>query len=138
MNILYITMDGFDTASPNNQMAEQLIDGFLKLGHSVHLIQSERKHEYDTLPETLVGREDFTSDTLPRKVIDKSNFVKRYLDEAKYAFQVIPYARKYRDCDVVFLQSCPTVFFKRRFSNYSLENLCSTTSTTYGQGRRKV
>lgn len=28
MNILYITMDGFDTASPNNQMAEQLIDGF--------------------------------------------------------------------------------------------------------------
>lgn len=105
-------MDGFDTASPNNQMAEQLIDGFLKLGHSVHLIQSERKHEYDMLPETLVGREGFTSDTLPRKVIDKSNFVKRYLDEAKYAFQMIPYARKHRDCDAVFLQSCPTVFFQ--------------------------
>ena len=112
MNILYITMDGFDTASPNNQMAEQLIDGFLKLGHSVHLIQSERKHEYDLLPETLVDRKGFTSDTLPRKVIDKSNFVKRYLDEAKYAFQMIPYARKHRDCDVVFLQSCPTVFFQ--------------------------
>lgn len=112
MNILYITMDGFDTASPNNQMAEQLIDGFLKLGHSVHLIQSERRHEYDVLPKTLVGREGFSSDTLPRKVIDKSNFVKRYLDEAKYAFQMIPYARKQRNCDVVFLQSCPTVFFQ--------------------------
>lgn len=112
MKILYITMDGFDTASPNNQMAEQLIDGFLKLGHSVHLVQSERKHEYEILPKTLVDRDGFTSDTLRRKVIDKSNFIKRYLDEAKYAFQMLPYARKHRDCDVVFLQSCPTVFFQ--------------------------
>lgn len=112
MNILYITMDGFDTASPNNQMAEQLIDGFLKLGHRVHLIQSERKHTYDVLPTSLVGREGLTVDTLPRKVIDKSNFVVRYLDEARYAFQMIPYARKHRGFDVVFLQSCPTVFFQ--------------------------
>lgn len=112
MKVLYITMDGFDTASPNNQMAEQLIDGFLKLGHSVHLIQSERKHEYDKLPKTLVDREGLTSNTLPRKIIDKNNFVKRYLDEVKYAFQMIPYARKHRNCDVIFLQSCPTVFFQ--------------------------
>ena len=112
MNILYITMDGFDTASPNNQMAEQLIDGFLKLGNRVHLIQSERKHTYDVLPGTLVGRDGLTVDTLSRKVIDKSNFVVRYLDEAKYAFQMISYAIKRRDFDVVFLQSCPTVFFQ--------------------------
>ena len=112
MNILYITMDGFDTASPNNQMAEQLIDGFLKLGNRVRLIQSERKHTYDVLPGTLVGRDGLTVDTLSRKVIDKSNFVVRYLDEAKYAFQMISYAIKRRDFDVVFLQSCPTVFFQ--------------------------
>lgn len=105
-------MDGFDTASPNNQMAEQLIDGFLKLGNRVHLIQSERKHTYDVLPGTLVGRDGLTVDTLSRKVIDKSNFVVRYLDEAKYAFQMISYAIKRRDFDVVFLQSCPTVFFQ--------------------------
>ena len=41
MNILYIAMDGFDTASPNIQMAGQLIDGLLKPGNRVHLIQSE-------------------------------------------------------------------------------------------------
>lgn len=112
MNILYITMDGFDTASPNNQMAEQLIDGFLKLGHNVHLIQSERKHTYKTLPSSLVDRQGLSVDTIPRKVIDKSNFIKRYLDEAKYAFQMIPHAKRHRDCDVVYLQSCPTVFFQ--------------------------
>lgn len=38
MNILYITMEGFDHASPNSLMAEQLIEGFLKLGSRVHLI----------------------------------------------------------------------------------------------------
>lgn len=112
MNILYITMDGFDTASPNNQMAEQLIDGFLKLGHHVHLIQSERKHAYDVLPASLLDREGFTVDTIPRKVIDKSNFAVRYMDETKYAFQMLPHALMCRDCDVIFLQSCPTVFFQ--------------------------
>lgn len=112
MKVLYVTMDGFDTASPNNQMAEQLIDGFLRLGHSVHLIQSERKHTYDILPESLVGRSGFSFDTIPRKVIDKSNFIKRYLDEVAYAFQILPFAKKHRDCDAVFLQSCPTVFFQ--------------------------
>lgn len=112
MNILYITMDGFDTASPNNQMAEQLIDGFIRLGHRVHLIQSERRHTYDVLPPSLKDRDGLTVDTVPRRVIDKSNFVRRYLDEAKYAFQMLPFARNHRDCDVIFLQSCPTVFFQ--------------------------
>ncbi len=112
MKILYITMDGFDTPSPNNQMAEQIIDGLIKLGHSVHLIQSERKHDYDILPVSLVGRDGFSVSTIPRKVIDKSNFVKRYLDEVKYALQMLPAAKVQRDCEVVFLQSCPTVFFQ--------------------------
>lgn len=93
-------------------MAEQLIDGFIGLGHTVHLIQSERKHTYDVLPDSLVERKGLSVDTVSRKVIDKSNFVIRYLDEVKYAFQMIPYAKRHRDCDVIFLQSCPTVFFQ--------------------------
>ena len=49
-------------------------------------------------------------ETVDRKVIDKSNFVVRYLDEVKWAFQSMARWRKVKDSDVVFLQSCPTAF----------------------------
>lgn len=105
-------MDGFDTASPNNQMAEQMIDWFLEDGHFVHLIQSKRTGNYPTLPPNLCDRDHLTCDTIQRPVVDKKNFVNRYLEEAQYAFRLIGFARKHRDCDVIFVQSCPTVFLQ--------------------------
>ena len=43
LKILYITMDGFDTPGPNNQMAEVMLNDFLDSGYEVHLVQSRRK-----------------------------------------------------------------------------------------------
>ena len=42
MKILYLTMDGYDTAGPNNQMSMVMIREFTKHGYRVHLIQSRR------------------------------------------------------------------------------------------------
>ena len=108
MNILYLTMDGFDTAGPNNQMAMVMIREFLNHGHHVHLIQSRRTRKFSEIPDMLRDQPNLIVETVDRKVINKTNFIVRYLDEVKWAFQSFAHWRKVKDADVVFLQSCPT------------------------------
>ena len=111
MKILYLTADGFDTPSPNNQMAEVMINDFIDNGYDVHLIQSRRKRLFPDIPESLEGKQGFTCDIVDRKVIDKTNFIKRYLDDVAYAFSAMKYWRKVKDADVVFLQSNATILY---------------------------
>lgn len=111
MKILYITAEGFDTPNPNNQMAEVMIREFLKNGNSVHLIQSHRKGVYEDIPDSLRGKENFTVDTIVRNVVDKTNFIKRYLNDVRYAFLAMKYWRKVKDADVIYLQSNPTILY---------------------------
>lgn len=112
MKILYITMDGFDTPGPCNQMAMVMINDYLKAGFKVHLVQSRRKRINDDIPPLLLDRKGFTCDVVDRKVIDKTRFVNRYLDEAIYAFTSFMRWRKVKDADVVFVQSCPTMIYQ--------------------------
>lgn len=111
MKILFITAEGFDTPNPNNQMAEVMINDFLDAGHEVHLIQSHRKGTYPDLPILLEDRKGFTADTIIRKVVDKSNFIKRYVNDVKYHFDSVKYYKKVKDADVIYLQSNPTIYF---------------------------
>lgn len=111
MKILYVTMDGFDTPGPNNQMAEVMINDFLDNGYDVHLVQSRRKRLFPDIPASLENKKGLTVDIVDRKVIDKTNFIKRYIDDVRYAFQAMRYWRKVKDADVIFLQSNPTVLF---------------------------
>lgn len=111
MKILFITAEGFDTPNPNNQMAETMINGFLDSNNSVHLIQSHRKGINADIPDSLNGRTGFTYDTINRKVVDKTNFVRRYLNDFHYAFQAMKYWNKNKDADVIYLQSNPTIIY---------------------------
>lgn len=111
MKILFITAEGFDTPNPNNQMAETMIREFCSLGHSVHLIQSHRKGINPDIPSSLSGLSNFTHDTIVRKVVDKTNFIKRYLNDLRYAFQAKKRWKKVKDADVIYLQSNPTIIY---------------------------
>ncbi len=111
MKILYITAEGFDTPNPNNQMAEVIIRDILKAGHSVHLIQSHRKGVFPDIPDSLKDAENLTVDTVTRKVVDKSNFVRRYFNDLRYAFLAKKRWKKVKDADVIYLQSNPTIIY---------------------------
>lgn len=111
MKILFITAEGFDTPNPNNQMAETMIRSFCEAGHQVHLIQSHRKGINSDIPETLADLPLFTFDTVVRKNIDKTNFVRRYLNDFHYAFQAKKFWKKIKDVDVIYLQSNPTIIY---------------------------
>lgn len=109
MKILYITAEGFDTPNPNNQMAEVMIRDFLDNGHKVHLIQSHRKGVNPDVPDSLNSRDGFSCDTIVRKVVDKTKFLKRYYNDVSYALKTVKYWKKVRDADVIYLQSNPTI-----------------------------
>ncbi len=111
MKILYITAEGFDTPNPNNQMAETMIRAFCEAGHHVHLIQSHRKGINPDIPESLQSLTNLTCDTVVRKVVDKTNFIARYLNDFHYAFQAMKYWRKVNDADLIYLQSNPTIIY---------------------------
>lgn len=111
MNILFITAEGFDTPNPNNQMAEVMIQGFLDHGHSVHLIQSHRKGINPDIPISLKHYRSLTSNTINRKIVNKTNFISRYLNDVHYAFQALKYWKKIQDIDIIYLQSNPTIIF---------------------------
>ena len=111
MKILYITYEGFDTPNAANQMAETMINTFLGQGHTVYLIQSLRKGVNSDIPKSLEGRKTFFCETIKRKVIDKTRFIKRYLNEFKYAFQAKKKWKKIKDADLIYVQSNPTVLY---------------------------
>ena len=111
MKILYITYEGFDTPNAANQMAETMINTFLGQGHTVYLIQSHRKGVNSDIPKSLEGRKTFFCETIKRKVVDKTRFVKRYLNEFKYAFQAKKKWKKIKDADLIYVQSNPTVLY---------------------------
>lgn len=111
MKVLYITYEGFDTPNPNNQMAETMINEFLNNGFEVHLIQSSKKEVYDKIPKSLKSKKNFSCDTIKRKVVDKTRFVRRYLNEVRYAFQAMRKWKKVKDVDIIYVQSNPVVVF---------------------------
>ena len=111
MKILFITAEGFDTPNPNNQMAEVMLNDFLKAGHEVHLIQSSKKKIYPEIPFSLTDKEHFSYETIDRKNINRTNFIKRYLNEIHYTFLSLKRWIKYRGADVIYVQSNPVTVF---------------------------
>lgn len=110
MKILFLTSEGFDTPNSTNHLAETLLEDFLKRGIEVHSITSHKTGTYADIPESLLAYvgAGFTYDIINRENIDKNNFVKRYLDEVKYAFTARKIWKKHKgEYDAVLLQSNP-------------------------------
>ena len=114
MKILFLTSEGFDTPNSTNHLAETLLEDLLKKGIEVHSITSHKTGTYADVPETLLRYTEngFSYDIVSRKNINKNNFVKRYLDEIKYAFDARKVWKKHKgEYDAVLLQSNPNSVF---------------------------
>ena len=110
-HILFLCTEGFDTPGPSNHLIASLIEDMLEAGFHITLIQSRRKKINDDLPEILKDKNHFKVVTIDRRIVDKSSFVKRYLEEIGYAFKSFQVWRKMKNIDAAFVQSCPTVVF---------------------------
>lgn len=109
--ILFICTEGFDTPGPSNHLIGTLIEDLLEHGFHITLIQSRRQRINDELPDNLVDMGNLEVITIDRKIINKSSFLKRYLEEAAYHVTACKYWLRLKNVDAVFIQSCPTVLF---------------------------
>lgn len=108
MRILFLTSEGFDTPNSINHLCETLLEDALKAGIQVHSISSHKSGEYADVPAALLQYPGFTYDIIPRKKENRNNFVKRYINEVRYAFQARKIWKKQAgQYDAVLLQSNP-------------------------------
>lgn len=112
MKMLFLTSEGFDTPNSINHLCEALIEDILKSGIEVHSISSHKTGKYCDIPKQLLKYNNFSYDIIKRKNIDKNNFVKRYIDEIKYALTAKKlWKRNCEEYDVILLQSNPNSVF---------------------------
>lgn len=93
---------GFDRHATSEHLLKAVLERLCEAGHDVHIIQRVTGGELPHVPASVAGY-SVTSDAIPFKEPEKSNFAARYLAELKYVTD----SRKYMhgDYDAVFIQS---------------------------------
>ena len=105
MKLLFIFNIGFDKGGPSVHLLKSVLEGALGKGHQCHVILKKTcDAEYTGLEELTEKYTDLTISMI-KKISGKSGFVKRYIDDCKYALEC---RRHYKGqaYDAVFLQSC--------------------------------
>lgn len=112
MKIMYLTDVGFDTPNSNNNIVLSMLKEFLTAGEYVYLIQSHSTGTYPDIPDELINHSKFEYDIVFKPIIDKKNFIKRYLFGIKYAFDARKkWSKKVKEMDVILVQSHFTAVF---------------------------
>ncbi len=116
MRILIYMDNGFDTHGPSLHLYKSLIIDLLRAGHIVHMLSSHSTGQNPDVPEEFKQFSGFSNELIPRKVVDKKKFAKRYLYGVKYSFDSIPFLKKQKDFDVMMVQSCAWATFPVHFA----------------------
>ena len=107
MKLLFVLDSGFDTYGPSLHLYKALFEDLLKAGHRVHLLESVSTRKDPVVPATIENHPNFTYELIPLAITKKHQFALRYLAGVQYCFRTIKYLKKYKDYDLVHVQSCP-------------------------------
>lgn len=112
MKIMYLTDVGLDTPNSNNHLVISMLKSFVDAGHETYLVQSHSTGVYADIPKELEENKLFSCDTVPKAVVGRSNFVKRYLSAILYEYKAYKKWKKHiKDIDIVVLQSHYTAVY---------------------------
>ncbi len=106
MNILFVLTIGFDKGGPSVHLLTDVIENALQQGHSCHVVLKKTVSGDATGLERLTEAYNGLTVSLIADVkAKKGGFVKRYLDDCRYARKCKQRYKK-GSYDAVFLQSC--------------------------------
>lgn len=113
MNILYFaSTDFYQKPNPSFHLMKAMIDDLLQDGHTIYYVGVAISNLDKHVPEDLMNNPKFICSLVEMKSVQKNKFVRRYIEGARNAFKAKKFLRKYiNDCDVIFLQSTPTVLY---------------------------
>lgn len=113
MKLLYVaSLDFYTKPNPSYHLMTTMLEDVLDAGIEVKLIGCKEQEIKKHIPDEIKNKKGFSYDLIPTPAIPKSNFVRRYLEGIRYSIQVGKRMKKcIEECDVVFVQSSPTIFY---------------------------
>lgn len=111
MKILFLLYIGFDRIGPSVHLLTDIIEQCLIAGHSVNMIVRNLGGGDSDIPKRLQGYKNLNCDIVYDKIIDRGSLVKRYLRDIKYAYNCKKIYSRYKDIDVIFVQSNSSSYF---------------------------
>lgn len=113
MKLLYIaSLDFYTKPNPSYHLMTTMLEDILNAGIEVKLIGCKEQGIKKHIPDELNKKAGFSYDLISTPVVKKSNFVRRYMEGIRYSVQVGKRMKKrIQDCDIVFIQSSPTVLY---------------------------
>lgn len=112
MKVLFFITSSMEKPSPSWHLMKALMEDVLSSGIKIHAIQRHYE-DFDGLPfpEEILQNSNFTYSLIKSKMVNKKNFIKRYVSGFIYAKKSKKYFRQNNDFDLVFVQSSPTSLF---------------------------
>lgn len=113
MKLLYIAaIDFYTKPNPSFHLMVTMLEDLLNAGIKVRFVGCKEDGLDKHIPEILESKAGFDYYLIQCPKVKKSNFIHRYLEGIRYAKVVGKYIKKnIHDCDVVFVQSSPTVLY---------------------------
>lgn len=106
MNILFVLNIGFDKGGPSVHLLTDVMKAALEQGHKCHVVLKKTAEGNCAILEELTTKYEGLTVSLIRDIQSKkSGFVKRYLNDCKYALNCKKHYKN-GSYDSVFLQSC--------------------------------
>lgn len=104
MNVLMWLGGSFDRRTPSEHLLVSIIEALYKEGHTVHILQKDTGGDLPSIPKK-IRHLGVTTNSIPLKQANKSNFIARYLYDLKYILKCEKLLKNKNNFDVVFLQS---------------------------------
>ena len=117
MKLLYIaSIDFFSKPNPSYHLMTTMLEDLLNAGIEVLYVGQAEEGVRKHVPDILESHSKFSSHLITCPKVEKSNFVCRYLEGIRYSRAIAKYVKKHIcECDVVFVQSSPTVLYTLHF-----------------------
>lgn len=113
--IMYILFDGFDTNNGTNHLALTMMEKLLAYGKNVYLVTSHTKGLHPDIPDSLKNNPKFSYSVIKRDIVGKQNFIHRYLDGVRYAYNAAKeWRKKINSVDAIILQSTQTAYWSSK------------------------
>ena len=118
MKLLYIaSVDFYSKPNPSFHLMCAMIEDLLDYGVRVEFIGCAENGLRKHIPDNFLNHPLFHASLISVAKVKKSKFFKRYLNGIQYSIKLKKYIKRYAiDCDVIFVQSSPTVVFTLRYA----------------------
>ena len=115
MKVLFLLNIGFDTQGPSIHLLKEVMVKCVERGTKVVAIFRRTTNNNISLPNSLKESEMFEYEEVITEKIEKTNFIKRYLDEVRYAKKSYRQYKKFSGIDAVFIQSNNVLSYHTRY-----------------------